>query len=113
MAGKKGQPPDPLITPLCEICQAPFRRWLYTQVRTKGEPWAAGEPALGYSTPYQGLEEQLPAQDDNIRFVVPIVLHNVAVELSPWSGYHVLAQHHLLRMADLHRTPIPWPDHAD
>jgi hypothetical protein len=39
------------------------------------------------------LEEQLPDLDEGIRFVVPILLDNVAVELGPWSGYHVLAQH--------------------
>jgi transposase len=49
--------------------------------------------SLGYRTPYQRLQEQLPDLDDNIRFVVPILLDNVAVELGPWSGYHVLAQH--------------------
>jgi hypothetical protein len=69
-----------------------LQHWLYTLVRTKGEPWAAGEPGLGYGIPYRGLEEQLPDLDDNIRFVVSIVIDNVAVELSPWSGYHVLAQ---------------------
>jgi hypothetical protein len=31
-------------------------------------------------------EEQLLDLDDNIRFVVPIPLDNVAVELGPWSG---------------------------
>jgi hypothetical protein len=52
--------------------------------------------SLGYRTPYQRLQEQLPDLDDNIRFVVPILLDNVAVELGPWSGYHVLAQHRVL-----------------
>jgi len=32
--------------------------------------------------------------DDKIRFVVPIMLDDVSVRLGPWSGYHVLAQHH-------------------
>ena len=49
--------------------------------------------SLGYRTPYQRLQEQLPDLDDNIRFAVPILLDDVAVELGPWSGYHVLAQH--------------------
>jgi transposase len=52
--------------------------------------------ALEYRTPYQRLEEQLPDLDEGIRFVVPILLDNVAVELGPWSGYHVLAQHRVL-----------------
>jgi hypothetical protein len=34
--------------------------------------------------------------DDKIRFVVPIMLDDVSVRLGPWSGYHVLAQHHKL-----------------
>jgi hypothetical protein len=49
-------------------------------------------PSLGYRTPYQRLQEQLPDLDHNIRFAVPILLDNVAVELCPWSGCHVLAQ---------------------
>jgi hypothetical protein len=53
--------------------------------------------ALDYRTPCQHLKEQLPDLDDNIRFAVPILLDNVAVELGPWSGYHVLAQHHVVR----------------
>jgi hypothetical protein len=31
--------------------------------------------------------------DDNIRFVVPIMLDKVSIQLGPWSGYHLLAQH--------------------
>ena len=50
--------------------------------------------SLGYKTPYQYLREQLPEVDENIRFVVPILLDKVAVALGPWSGYNVLAQHH-------------------
>lgn len=49
--------------------------------------------SLGYQTPYQHLKAQLPELDENIRFVVPILLDKVAVQLGPWSGYHVLAQH--------------------
>jgi len=45
--------------------------------------------SLGYQTPYQYLKAQLPDLDDNIRFVVPIMLDNVAVALGPWSGYYV------------------------
>ena len=52
--------------------------------------------SLGYQTPYQRLKAQLPDLDDNIRFVVPIMLDNVAVALGPWSGYYVLAQHLVL-----------------
>lgn len=50
--------------------------------------------SLDYRTPYEALKAQLPDLNQNIRFVVPIMLDNVAVALGPWSGYHVLAQHH-------------------
>ena len=43
--------------------------------------------SLDYQTPYQHLKAQLPDLDNNIRFVVPIMLDNVAVALGPWSGY--------------------------
>jgi hypothetical protein len=43
--------------------------------------------------PFSYLKAQLPDIDDKIRFVIPIMLDKVAVELGPWSGYHVLAQH--------------------
>ncbi|MBC7263211.1 MAG: transposase, partial [Chloroflexi bacterium] len=49
--------------------------------------------SLGYQTPFAHLKEQLPEIDENIRLVVPFMLDKVAVELGPWSGYHVLAQH--------------------
>jgi len=49
--------------------------------------------SLGYRTPYFYLKEHAPELDDEIRFVVPILLDNLAVALGPWSGYHVLAQH--------------------
>ncbi|MCX7784639.1 MAG: integrase core domain-containing protein [candidate division WOR-3 bacterium] len=49
--------------------------------------------ALDFKTPFEYLKEQMPDIDDNIRKVVPIMLDKVAVELGPWSGYHVLAPH--------------------
>jgi len=49
--------------------------------------------ALGYQTPFSYLKRQLPDISDKIRFVIPIMLDKVSVELGPWSGYHVLAQH--------------------
>jgi putative transposase len=48
--------------------------------------------ALDYHTPFSYLKTQLPDIDDKIRFVIPIILDKVAVDLGPWSGYHVLAQ---------------------
>ena len=49
--------------------------------------------SLGYQTPFAHLKKQLPHIDDNIRFVVPIMLDKVSIQLGPWSGYHLLAQH--------------------
>ena len=52
--------------------------------------------ALDYRTPSQHLNTQLPELNDNIRYVVPILLDKVAVQLGPWGGYHLLAQHLVL-----------------
>ena len=51
--------------------------------------------SLNYLTPFEHLKRQLPDIDDNIRFVIPILLDKVSTDLGPWSGYHVLAQHHM------------------
>jgi len=52
--------------------------------------------SLHYQTPYQYLKKQLPDVDSNIRFVIPIMLDKVSVEIGSWSGYNVLAQHQKL-----------------
>mgnify|MGYP001409230248 CR=1 FL=1 len=52
--------------------------------------------SLNYQTPFSYLNTQLPHIDDKMRFVIPIMLDKVAVQLGPWSGYNVLAQHHTL-----------------
>jgi len=52
--------------------------------------------SLNYQAPFSYLKTQLPDIDDKMRFVIPIMLDKVSVELGPWSGYHVLAQHHLI-----------------
>jgi hypothetical protein len=44
-------------------------------------------------TPFQHLIACLPGLDQRIRFAVPILLDKLAVQLGPWSGYNVLAQH--------------------
>jgi len=49
--------------------------------------------SLHYQTPFSCLKSQLPDIDDTIRFVIPIMLDKVSVQLGPWSGYNVLAQH--------------------
>ena len=50
--------------------------------------------SLDYQTPYQHLKKHLPGVDKNIRFVIPIMLDKVSVQIGRWSGYNVLAQHH-------------------
>ncbi len=49
--------------------------------------------SLGDLTPFEYLKKQLPNIDDTIRFVRPVILDDVAVQLGPWSGYNVLAQY--------------------
>ena len=49
--------------------------------------------SLNYLTPFAYLKSQCPDIDDRIRFTIPIMLDDVSVQLGPWSGYHVLAQH--------------------
>jgi putative transposase len=53
-----------------------------------------GHSSLSYQTPFAYLKSPMPDIDDRIRFVIPIMLDDVSVCLGPWSGYHVLAQHH-------------------
>jgi transposase len=60
--------------------------------------------SLDYKTPFAHLKRQLPDIDENIRFVIPIMLDKVAVELGPWSGYNVLTQHLRLRRETLSHT---------
>jgi len=50
--------------------------------------------SLDYRAPFSYLKSQLPHIDDTIRFVIPIMLDKVSVQLGPWSGYNVLAHHH-------------------
>ena len=49
--------------------------------------------SLDYETPFASLKRQLPEVDDSIRAPIPILLDKVAVQLGPWGGYNVLAQH--------------------
>jgi len=48
--------------------------------------------SLNNQTPFERLKQELPQIDDRIRYVLPIMLDKVAVDLGPWSGYNVLAQ---------------------
>jgi transposase len=49
--------------------------------------------SLQKQTPFQYLLKQMPTIDDRIRIVPPLFLDNISVDLGPWSGYHLLAQH--------------------
>ena len=49
--------------------------------------------SLGYQTPFAYLKQHQPHIDDQLRLVQPFILDDVAVQLGPWSGYNVLAQH--------------------
>jgi len=49
--------------------------------------------SLNDQPPFSYLKTQSPTIDDRIRFVIPIMLDKAAVQLGPWSGYHLLAQH--------------------
>lgn len=49
--------------------------------------------SLDYQPPFTHLMQEQPDLDQNIRYVQPFMLDNVAVALGPWSGYNVLAQH--------------------
>ena len=49
--------------------------------------------SLNDKTPFQHLKEQEPEINDKIRYVQPIILDKVSVELGSWSGYNVLAHY--------------------
>ena len=49
--------------------------------------------SLDYQTPFAYLKQQQPHIDDHLRLVQPFILDDVSVQLGPWSGYNVLAQH--------------------
>ncbi len=49
--------------------------------------------SLKGKTPFQTIQAQLSGIDARITVVPPIILDRVSVELGPWSGYHLLAQH--------------------
>jgi transposase len=51
--------------------------------------------SLNNLTPFEYLKKQMPEIDDSIRFVLPIMLDKVSVQLGDWSGYNVLAQNHV------------------
>ena len=44
-------------------------------------------------TPWQHLLKQEPHLNAKMKFVPPLILDNISVDLGDWSGYHVLAKH--------------------
>ena len=50
---------------------------------------------INRETPVQRLFRLEPHLDDRIKFVPPLILDNISINLGPWSGYHVLAQHQI------------------
>jgi transposase len=49
--------------------------------------------SLQRRSPWEHLVANSPDLDAKIRFVPPILLDNIAVQLGDWSGYHLLAQY--------------------
>jgi len=49
--------------------------------------------ALGYRTPFQALQAELPEVDERIRFPPPFLLDDVSTDIGPWSGYNLLAHY--------------------
>ena len=66
--------------------------------------------AINYQTPFAHLKSQLPEIDDRIRFTIPIMLDKISVQLGPWSGYHVLAQHHVNYPSFVNLVKYPLPN---
>lgn len=50
--------------------------------------------SLNDYTPFQYLKERMPGINDNIRYIIPIMLDDASVKMGDWSGYNVLAQNH-------------------
>jgi len=71
-----------------------FKMTAYSRERT----WTNGLSfiSLNYLAPFEHLKRQLPDIDDNIRFVIPILLDKVSTTLGPWSEYDVLDTAHPL-----------------
>ncbi|MDI9530185.1 MAG: hypothetical protein QM231_00385, partial [Chloroflexota bacterium] len=52
--------------------------------------------SLQRRSPWEHLVTVSPDLDAKIRFVPPILLDNIAVQLGDWSGYYLLASHLLV-----------------
>ncbi len=49
--------------------------------------------SLGRLPPYSYLSKSVTGLDDKIKFIPPIFLDYLAVQLGDWCGYHLLASH--------------------
>jgi hypothetical protein len=49
--------------------------------------------ALGYRTPFQALQAEVPDIDERIRCPPPFLLDTVSTDIGPWSGYNLLAHY--------------------
>jgi transposase len=56
---------------------------------------------INRDTPVRRLQNLEPLLDAKIKYVPPLILDNLAVDLGPWSGYHLLAQHHFFQWQSL------------
>jgi hypothetical protein len=54
---------------------------------------------INRETPVQRLSKQEPNLDAKIKFVPPLILDNISVDLGNWSGYHLLAQNPITKCA--------------
>lgn len=48
---------------------------------------------INKQTPFSILKRDIPNIDDTIKYVPPIYLDKLSIDLGPWSGYHVLASY--------------------
>jgi transposase len=65
--------------------------------------------SLQRRSPWQHLTATAPDLDAKIRFVPPILLDDIAVQLGDWSGYHLLAHHPSPKLGS--KVPERWLPH--
>ena len=51
--------------------------------------------SLDYQTPFAYLKKRMPEIHEDMKYAKPILLDGISTAIGPWSGYNVLAQHHL------------------
>lgn len=66
--------------------------------KTRGRsqhPHVREHSSVDYQTPFAYLKQQQPNFDDRVRLAQPFIFDDVSVQVGPWSGYDVLAQHQI------------------